>query len=119
LGEDKAKVFNMFFGVQEEGNVSQSGDPHGEFTGKNILMQRMTVDELAQSLGRKPEEISSILEESKKILFAVREKRPRPHLDDKIITAWNGLMISAYARAYQILADDKYLKCREESCELY
>jgi uncharacterized protein YyaL (SSP411 family) len=43
-------------------------------------------------------------------LFAIREKRPRPHLDDKIIAAWNGLMISAYARAAQVLDDPRYLQ---------
>src|SRR5213596_606364 len=43
-------------------------------------------------------------------LFAIREKRPRPHLDDKIIASWNGLMISAYARAAQVLDDPRYLE---------
>jgi len=60
-------------------------------------------------LGLKSEEVAKIIEESKGILFQARQKRPRPHLDDKIITAWNGLMISACARAFQILNDDKYL----------
>ena len=43
-------------------------------------------------------------------MLAIRSKRPRPHLDDKIIAAWNGLMISAYARAAQVLDDPHYLE---------
>jgi uncharacterized protein len=42
-------------------------------------------------------------------LFEVRGKRPRPHLDDKILTSWNGLMISACAKAYQVLREASYL----------
>jgi hypothetical protein len=42
--------------------------------------------------------------------LAIRAKRPRPHLDDKIIAAWNGLMISAYARAAQVLDEPRYLE---------
>src|SRR5213076_2214695 len=43
-------------------------------------------------------------------LLSIRSKRPRPHLDDKIIAAWNGLMISAYARAAQVLDEPRYLE---------
>ena len=50
------------------------------------------------------------LAHSRKNLFAIRAKRPRPHLDDKIIAAWNGLMISAYARAAQVLDEPRYLE---------
>jgi uncharacterized protein len=51
-----------------------------------------------------------VLVDARSKLFALRSKRPRPHLDDKIITAWNGLMISAFARAAQILDDPGYLE---------
>lgn len=67
-------------------------------------------------------EVEQTLESCKKDLSAVRERRPRPHLDDKIITAWcvcvcvvclrgrrNGLMIGALARGFQVLEDDRYL----------
>jgi uncharacterized protein len=49
----------------------------------------------------------------RKKLFERRETRPRPHLDDKIITGWNGLYISAFSRAHQVLDDEKYLKPAE------
>jgi uncharacterized protein len=50
------------------------------------------------------------LKQSREKLLSIRAQRPRPHLDDKIIAAWNGLMISAYARAAQILDDRRYLE---------
>jgi uncharacterized protein YyaL (SSP411 family) len=54
--------------------------------------------------------VRDLLKQSREKLFAIREKRPRPHLDDKIITAWNGLMISAFARGAQVLGDAGYLE---------
>jgi uncharacterized protein YyaL (SSP411 family) len=50
---------------------------------------------------------------------AMRDKRPRPHLDDKVIVAWNGLMISAFARAYQVLRDETYLAVLSLSLSFY
>ena len=57
------------------------------------------------------------LKKSRDILFKRRAKRPRPHLDDKIITAWNGLMISAFARGAQVLGDPDYLDSAERALE--
>ncbi len=55
------------------------------------------------------------LREVKKILFEARAKRPRPHRDDKILSAWNGLAIAAFAKAYQVLREPRYLKAAEEA----
>ncbi|MEN3368924.1 MAG: hypothetical protein V7609_1067 [Verrucomicrobiota bacterium] len=105
-----ADVFNLHFTVKTEGNVPPGGDPHGEFTGKNILIELGTVAETAKHFGKDETELREILASSRATLLTLRVKRPRPHLDDKIITAWNGLMISAFARAAQILDDPKYLE---------
>src|SRR5207302_3242022 len=70
---------------------------------KNILIERHTIAETAKHFKKTEDEIRKSLAQSRKKLFAIRAKRPRPHLDDKIIAAWNGLMISAYARAAQVL----------------
>ena len=51
------------------------------------------------------QDIAEVLLRARKILFDVREGRPRPQLDDKVLTAWNGLMIAAYARAARVLVD--------------
>ncbi|MBO0721625.1 MAG: thioredoxin domain-containing protein, partial [Blastocatellia bacterium] len=66
---------------------------------------------------RPAEEISRILAESRASLLAERGKRPRPHLDDKILVSWNGLMISALARAASVLGDETYLRASEKSAE--
>src|SRR2546421_818442 len=107
---DTAEIFNSHYGVQAHGNAPEGSDPHDEFRGKNILIQRQTLAETAQRFKKSEEEIAKSLAESRQKLFAIRVKRPRPHLDDKVIAAWNGLMISAYARAAQVVNDSGYLE---------
>jgi uncharacterized protein YyaL (SSP411 family) len=117
LGED-ARVFSFHYGVEENGNVPAGADPHGEFVGKNILIERHSIAETARfrSTGISPvddndeEAIHRLLAQSRQKLFSIRNKRPRPHLDDKIIAAWNGLMISAFARGAQVMNDAFYLE---------
>jgi hypothetical protein len=67
------------------------------------------VAEVARALSRSENEVGSTLRSAKEKLFAAREGRPRCHLDDKILTSWNGLMISAFARGYQVLDERRYL----------
>jgi uncharacterized protein len=110
LGKDDAEIFDAFYGVEPNGNAPDGSDPQGEFTGKNTLIQRMTVAEAAKHFKKSEAEITASLAASHKKLFDIRAKRPRPHLDDKIITAWNGLMISAFARACEVLGDPAYLE---------
>jgi uncharacterized protein YyaL (SSP411 family) len=74
------------------------------------LIERHTVAETAKQFHKSEEDVHQALPRSRAKLFALRAKRPRPHLDDKIITAWNGLMISAFARAAQIFDDADYLE---------
>lgn len=81
-----ADLFNYHFGVLPNGNVGPEGDPHREFVGKNILIQRHSVEETAQRFGHTPTDLNSILQSCKSTLYSAREKRPRPRLDDKIIT---------------------------------
>src|SRR5438874_3601821 len=107
---DAGEIFDFHYGVQAHGNAPEGSDPHDEFRGKNILIERHTIAEPAQRFKKSEEEITKSLAQSREKLFAIRNKRPRPHLDDKIIAAWNGLMISAYARAAQVLDDPRYLE---------
>lgn len=113
LGEDAA-LFSQHFGVKPEGNVPDHLDPQREFTGKNILHQRQSLAVTARNFGLEPEPAAQKLASILAKLRAVREQRPRPHLDDKIITAWNGLMISALARAAISPAD-----CLRENRAIY
>jgi uncharacterized protein YyaL (SSP411 family) len=104
-----AEIFNFHYGVQPDGNVPPAADPHAEFAGKNILIELQTVAGTAKHFKKEEAEVRELLANSRAALLALRAKRPRPHLDDKIITAWNGLMISAYARGAQVLDDPAYL----------
>ncbi|PYI61815.1 MAG: thioredoxin domain-containing protein [Verrucomicrobia bacterium] len=107
---DAADIFDFHYGVQAHGNAPEGSDPHDEFRGKNILIERHTIAQTAEHLKKNEKEIGESLAQSREKLFPIRAKRPRPHLDDKIIAAWNGLMISAFARAAQVLDDPRYLE---------
>jgi uncharacterized protein YyaL (SSP411 family) len=104
LGAEAAGDFCRHYGVEESGNAPAGSDPHGEFTGKNILIQRVPGG-------------AEALAESRAKLISRRAQRPRPHLDDKVITAWNGLMISAFARAGVALREPRYLAAARRAAE--
>ncbi|MGB9457626.1 MAG: thioredoxin domain-containing protein [Bryobacteraceae bacterium] len=101
-----AEWFAFRYGVAEGGNVVN--DPHAEFAGRNILYQAATVEETAEQFGRPAEEVRAALEKAEAALLAARAARVRPHLDDKILTAWNGLMISAFALGGAVLEEPGY-----------
>lgn len=103
-----ADIFCRHYNVLQLGNVDPYQDPHEELKEKNVLIVRHSEEENAESLSVSPVVFREDLEKGRKILFEVQQKRPRPHLDDKFVTSWNGLMISGYARAAQVLQDDKY-----------
>jgi uncharacterized protein YyaL (SSP411 family) len=115
LGEETAGIFNRVYGVEADGNSPAGSDPHGELTGKNTLIERMSASDAAKFFKKPESEIEKILGDARRKLFDIRAKRPRPHLDDKIITAWNGLMISAFARAAQVLDDAGYLASAQKA----
>src|ERR1700736_957672 len=109
LGDDSA-LFKFHYGVQAHGNAPEGSDPQDEFRGKNILIERRAVAETAKHFKKTEDEVRQSLGRDREKLLSIRNKRPRPHLDDKIIAAWNGLMISAYARAAQVLDEPRYLE---------
>jgi uncharacterized protein YyaL (SSP411 family) len=109
LGE-AAEMFDFHYGVRPHGNAPEGSDPQDEFHGKNILIERHSIAETAQHFKKSEDEVRQALARSREKLLAIRAKRPRPHLDDKIIASWDGLMISAYARAAQVLGEPRYLE---------
>jgi uncharacterized protein len=99
LGEKEGRACARHYGVLEEGNVEH--DPQGEFIGKNILYEAINGEEIPAQARAK--------------LLAVRSQRPRPLRDDKVITAWNGLMISAFARAGRVLRAPAFTSAAERN----
>jgi uncharacterized protein YyaL (SSP411 family) len=101
LGDD-SRAFERRYGMLPDGNAPF--DPQNEFTGKNLLYTAHGIAEIAEELGGEPEAIAQSLTRARITLFKARAARPRPHLDDKVLTSWNGLMIAAFARASRVLA---------------
>ncbi len=106
LGSDAAQLFCLAYGVEPNGNALN--DPHGEFVHKNILFAAHNREDLAKRFKLSVPEIEKSLSQSRTKLLAERAQRPAPHLDDKVLTDWNGLMISSLAYAYGVLGDERY-----------
>lgn len=100
LGKDAA-VFNAYYNVSNKGNWEH---------GKNILFRDKTAEDIAKKHKISVPELSKTIEKAKATLLDIRSKRIRPGLDDKILTAWNALMLKAYAQAYRSFGEEKFLR---------
>ena len=108
LDDERAtRVFNFFYDVSEDGN----------FEGKNILNVKNSLDETAKALDIDKEELIEVLEKSREKLFNSREKRIKPFRDEKVLVAWNGLMLAAFAEAAAILGDENYLEIARKNAD--
>ena len=115
LGPKEGGIFNYHFGVEPNGNAQN--DPHGEFTGKNILYAAYSLEETAEHFRKSKEEVAAILQKSREKLFIIRGQRPKPHLDDKILVDWNGLMISSLAFGSRVLDEPRYGQAAERAAQ--
>jgi uncharacterized protein len=108
LGKETASKYCSIYDITAKGN----------FEGKNIpnLLQGVLGKSLTDNPCLLKKEVES-LEPARKVLFDAREQRIHPHKDDKILTAWNGLMIKALAKGAQVLGDDIYLKAAEKAAQ--
>ena len=115
VSQPAADWFCYRYGVAAGSNVES--DPHGEFTGKNILYQAHTVEETARHFSQPPGAVQNGIDRACGLLMAARAKRVRPLLDDKILTAWNGLMISTFAKGGAVLDDPRYAEAARRASE--
>ena len=106
LGSD-ADIFRIRYGVLPDGNAPF--DPQNEFVQKNLLYTARGVDEVMSATAKSHDEVEAALVRAREKLLERRSTRPRPHLDDKVLTAWNGLMIAAFARASRVIGDERYV----------
>ncbi len=112
LGKKEADILSRYYNVKKTGNFSSHEDYHKGF---NILHLRKDAATLAKEMDMTEERLENSITGIKKKLLEVRDKRVRPGLDDKAITSWNALMISAFARGYQVFADKRYLIAAERA----
>ncbi|HKA87821.1 MAG TPA: thioredoxin domain-containing protein [Haliangiales bacterium] len=111
LGAD-ADLFCRAYAVAAEGNAD---DPQGELTGKNVLHAVVGPDRLGAEVGRSADDVSAILLAARAALFERRQRRPRPHRDEKVLAGWNGLMIGALARAGAAFREPRYVRAADEA----
>ena len=107
LGETAAALFCDYYNVTEQGN----------FEGKNILNVTRTIEDVAVANRVSVDELAASLATSRRILFGLREKRVKPDRDEKIITAWNGLMLGSFAEAGVILNRADYTDAARRNAE--
>ncbi len=105
--EEQARVVAAYYEVTADGN----------FEGRNIFHTPRPLAEVAEALGLPVDRMGSLLEQSREVLYAVRATRPAPLRDEKILTAWNGLMISALAHASLVLGDEAYAARAERAAD--
>jgi len=99
IDKEKFEVFCDYYGITQGGN----------FEGTNILNITKSKETLSKQYDISIEEVEDILKQSLEILFKVREKRIPPGKDEKILTSWNSLMISAFISAYKVTNNVDYL----------
>jgi uncharacterized protein YyaL (SSP411 family) len=108
LGDETiASIFCEYYGVGHAGN----------FEGKNILNIRSSFADLSLKYSRPPEMLKRIINDASSRLFEIREKRVKPSRDDKILTAWNGLMISGFAKGFRVTNNKHYLEIAKNTIE--
>jgi uncharacterized protein YyaL (SSP411 family) len=97
------------YGLTEAGNISPTQDPNGELQGQNVLTVRYSLELTAARFGLDVEAVRTLLNTGLEKLFQARKHRPKPHLDSKMLAAWNGLMVSGYAVTGAVLGMDRLI----------
>ncbi|KAH8306033.1 hypothetical protein KR018_012586, partial [Drosophila ironensis] len=92
------EVYTFHYGLKPQGNVPLESDPHGHLTGKNILIVRGSNEETCSNFNLEAKPLQELLDTANDVLHVLRDQRPRPHLDTKIICAWNGHVLSGLSK---------------------
>ncbi|HID28673.1 MAG TPA: thioredoxin domain-containing protein [Desulfobacterales bacterium] len=106
LGEETGNLFCQFYDITETGNFEE---------GRSIPHIPVPFETFAAKHGVDLTRLEEVLKDARAILFDVRERRVRPLKDDKILTSWNGLMIAAFAKGYQVFGEQAYADAAERA----
>ncbi len=112
LGKRDAELAIKFFGVEEGGNFQAEGK-----AGANILHLKAPLADMAPVFGMSAQGLERRIEGIRQKLLAAREKRVRPHRDDKTLADWNGLMIAAFARGAQVFDESRYAEAATRAAD--
>ncbi len=115
LGKKDGDWLADLYGFEPEGNFLDEASR--EKTGANIPHLDRPLSEIAREHGEPEPALKSRLQKLRKNLFEARKKRIHPQKDDKVLTDWNGLMISAFARAARALDDPRYLNIARKAAD--
>lgn len=107
LGYRQGQILCDYFGITAQGNFE-----HG-----SVLHVHTAIGDLAGYYRMSRQEIQDLLEQGKRQLFTAREQRIRPFRDEKILTSWNGLMISALAQGAQVLGERRYAEAARRAAD--
>ena len=99
LGPEEGGWFCAYYDISDEGN----------WEGKNIPNTPRPLERVASRLSISVEQLQRCIEAGRAKLYEARRRRVPPGLDDKVLTAWNGLMVGALAEGYRVLGDPRYL----------
>jgi len=108
LGQD-SEIFCIYYDVTDGGN----------FEGNTILANNINASSLGFKFGKSEPEIENLISKCSEKLLEIRNKREQPGKDDKIITSWNGLMVSAFLSGYKITDNSKYLDAAKQSIDFF
>ncbi|HEX7175005.1 MAG TPA: thioredoxin domain-containing protein [Pyrinomonadaceae bacterium] len=107
LGEDDARLFSTFYNVTDEGNFEE----------ENILNVTRPAEAVAADAGVSVEKLDEVLRRGREVLFAARERRVKPGRDEKVLTAWNALMLEGFAEASATLGREDYRAVAERNAQ--
>jgi len=107
LGESDAKLFKAYYSITDDGN----------WEGTNIPNTPRPLEDVAKQFHVSPSELRDRLERARRQVYDARATRVHPGLDDKILTAWNGLMIGAFAEGYRVLGETRYRAAAERAAQ--
>ncbi|MGZ3567652.1 MAG: thioredoxin domain-containing protein [Thermodesulfobacteriota bacterium] len=106
LGKEMGTAFCAYYGVTQHGNFEKEA---------SVLSIVNTLENVSQLYGIPVPDLERVLEEGRRRLFAEREKRTRPGRDEKILTSWNGLMISGFIDGFEVTGNEQYLDGGKEA----